>query len=107
MSLVEYCFQDTLEWGRIAQQGDIPSPRSLCSLVDCGEVLILFGGYARSSMNPINQNVQFFGDLFYFVKRQKKWIQVRLLFNLFEIAFFLRLDLNFLLSRRWLLMELL
>ncbi|KAE9551339.1 hypothetical protein FO519_005454 [Halicephalobus sp. NKZ332] len=67
---------DTLEWQRIAQQGDIPSPRSLGSLVDCGEVLILCGGYARSSMNPINQRVQFFGDLFYYVKKQEKWIQV-------------------------------
>uniref|UniRef100_A0AC34PUA3 F-box domain-containing protein n=1 Tax=Panagrolaimus sp. JU765 TaxID=591449 RepID=A0AC34PUA3_9BILA len=67
---------DTLEWKRIPHQGDLPSARSLCSLVDCGEVLILFGGYARSSMNPINQNVQFFGDLFYYVKKQQKWIQV-------------------------------
>lgn len=72
-------FQDTLEWQRIAHQGDIPEPRSLCSLVDYGEFLILFGGYARSSMNPINQRVQFFGDLFFYIKSEQNWIQVSFL----------------------------
>lgn len=66
-----------MEWHRVDQKGVIPSPRSLCTLLDAGEILILFGGYAKSSMNPINQHVQFFGDLYYFVKREQKWTQVQ------------------------------
>uniref|UniRef100_A0A914Y885 F-box domain-containing protein n=1 Tax=Panagrolaimus superbus TaxID=310955 RepID=A0A914Y885_9BILA len=68
---------ESLEWQRVDQKGVIPSPRSLCTLLDAGEILILFGGYAKSSMNPINQHVQFFGDLYYFIKPEQKWEQIR------------------------------
>uniref|UniRef100_A0A7E4UMN7 F-box domain-containing protein n=1 Tax=Panagrellus redivivus TaxID=6233 RepID=A0A7E4UMN7_PANRE len=67
---------DSLEWQRIIQQGEIPPARSLCTLLDCGDLLVLFGGYAKSSNNPINQNVQFFGDLYFFLKNEQRWINL-------------------------------
>uniref|UniRef100_A0A914DQ99 Uncharacterized protein n=1 Tax=Acrobeloides nanus TaxID=290746 RepID=A0A914DQ99_9BILA len=63
------------EWERVIPSSTLPSSRALASFVVYKNNLILYGGFSKSSMNPIHQTTTFFGDVYFYNIDVMKWEQ--------------------------------
>lgn len=67
----------TREWDRILiARPPLPSAKALASLVIYSDNLILFGGFSKSSMNPIHQTSTFYNELHLFNKQLNCWEEI-------------------------------
>jgi F-box protein 42 len=67
----------TREWERvIVANGPLPSAKALATLLVYGNDLILFGGFSKSSMNPIHQRTTFYKELHLYNNKKNRWEEI-------------------------------
>jgi len=54
----------------------MPSPKALATMVLYNDNLLLFGGFSKSSMNPIHQTSTFFNELHLYDSKKNCWEEV-------------------------------
>ncbi|KAL3117101.1 hypothetical protein niasHT_007504 [Heterodera trifolii] len=65
------------EWERVmVARPPLPSPKALASMVRFGDNLLLFGGFSKSSMNPIHQTNTFYNELHLFNTASTCWEEI-------------------------------
>uniref|UniRef100_A0A914HT38 F-box domain-containing protein n=1 Tax=Globodera rostochiensis TaxID=31243 RepID=A0A914HT38_GLORO len=65
------------EWARVmVTRPPLPSPKALASMVRYGDNLLLFGGFSKSSMNPIHQTNTFYNELHLFNRTSTCWEEI-------------------------------
>lgn len=65
---------NTHEWERVLiTRAPLPSPKALATLVLYKENLLLFGGFSKSSMNPIHQTSTFYNELHLYNAKINGW----------------------------------
>ncbi|KAH7731389.1 Kelch motif family protein [Aphelenchoides avenae] len=65
------------EWERVMiSKGPLPSAKALASLVVYRDDLILYGGFSKSSMNPIHQTTSFYKEIHLYNRRQNCWEEI-------------------------------
>lgn len=62
------------EWQRVMiTSGELPHSKALASLVVYKNYLILYGGFSKSSMNPIHQTTTFFDEIHLYDVKSNRW----------------------------------
>ena len=63
----------TRAWTRPMPLGQSPTPKACASLVRHGDRLVLFGGWTKSSPNPIHQTTMFFNETHIYDTNENVW----------------------------------
>lgn len=70
-------FQTWHTWSRVViSRAPFPSPKALATLVQYGDDLLLYGGFSKSSPNPIHQTSTFYSELHLYSTAKNQWIEV-------------------------------
>uniref|UniRef100_A0A915MSD0 F-box domain-containing protein n=1 Tax=Meloidogyne javanica TaxID=6303 RepID=A0A915MSD0_MELJA len=68
---------NTHEWERVLiTRHPMPSPKALATMVLYNDNLLLFGGFSKSSMNPIHQTSTFFNELHLYDSKKNCWEEI-------------------------------
>ncbi|KAF7636945.1 F-box domain-containing protein, partial [Meloidogyne graminicola] len=68
---------NTYEWERVLiTRHPMPSPKALATMVLYNDNLLLFGGFSKSSMNPIHQTSTFFNELHLYNSKKNCWEEI-------------------------------
>ncbi|TKR65476.1 hypothetical protein L596_025876 [Steinernema carpocapsae] len=66
------------QWNRVfIPTGPMPTPKALATLVTYEDNLILFGGFSKSSPNPIHQTSDFYDELHFFDRTSNRWQEMQ------------------------------
>lgn len=60
-------------WSRPMPTGNYPTPKACASLVEYKNKLLLFGGWSKSSPNPIHQTAMFYNELHAYDVQSNTW----------------------------------
>uniref|UniRef100_F1KWI4 F-box only protein 42 n=1 Tax=Ascaris suum TaxID=6253 RepID=F1KWI4_ASCSU len=64
-------------WSRVViSRAPFPSPKALATLVQYGDDLLLYGGFSKSSPNPIHQTSTFYSELHLYSTAKNQWIEI-------------------------------
>ncbi|KAI1721100.1 galactose oxidase, central domain-containing protein [Ditylenchus destructor] len=67
----------TREWSRVLiSRPPLPSAKALASLVLYNDNLILYGGFSKSSMNPIHQTTTFYKEIHLYNRCRNCWEEI-------------------------------
>lgn len=66
----------TRSWSRPIPMGTFPTPKACATMVEYRGSLLLFGGWSKSSPNPIHQTAMFFNELHFYNPAQNIWTEV-------------------------------
>ncbi|VDK46606.1 unnamed protein product [Anisakis simplex] len=64
-------------WSRVVvSRAPFPSPKALATLLPYGDNLLLYGGFSKSSPNPIHQTSTFYNELHLYSADKNQWIEI-------------------------------
>ncbi|VDM39553.1 unnamed protein product [Toxocara canis] len=64
-------------WSRVVvSRAPFPSPKALATLLPYGDDLLLYGGFSKSSPNPIHQTSTFYNELHLYSTTKNQWIEI-------------------------------